>query len=250
MIRAVMFDMGGTLEDIYTDDASIKATAQSLYNILKSHNIQCPYSVDELWDKVFANHQIYKKYAEKTNRELKPEEIWGDYCFKGLDIDRNQVIACSEEIAYMWETTYYHRSLRPHVKETLDGLKNDLGLYLSVISNTASLFQVFSTLDEYGIRDYFEDVTLSSITGYRKPHPYVFEVALRQAKLKPEECCYVGDTVSRDVEGPKENGYAETFQIDSFLTSKRDIGTYKFKPEHKIEDIYEVYTILKAELGK
>ena len=250
MIRAVMFDMGGTLEDIYSDEASYKATAQALYDILKSHDIACPYSVDELWEKIYANHKVYKDYAAKTNRELKPEEIWADYCFKGLDVDREKIVECSEEIAHMWEVTYYHRSLRPRVKEMLDGLKYDLGLKLSVISNTASLFQVFSTLEEYGIRDYFDDVTLSSVTGYRKPHPYVFEVALRQTQLKPEECCYVGDTISRDVVGPKKKGYAETFHIYSFLTASRDVDSYEFKPEHKIDDIYDVYTILKTELGK
>ena len=50
----------------------------------------------------------------------------------------------------------------------LEGLKG-LGMKLGVISNTAALYQVFRTLEEYGIRDYFQDVTLSSVTGYRKP---------------------------------------------------------------------------------
>ena len=111
MIRAVMFDMGGTLEDIFSDDASHKATAQALFDILKSHNIDCPYTVDDLWNKIYSNQKTYKAYAAKTNRELKPEEIWGDYCFKGLDIDKDKIIECSEEIAHMWEVTYYHRSL-------------------------------------------------------------------------------------------------------------------------------------------
>jgi len=68
----------------------------------------------------------------------------------------------------MWEVTHYHRALRPKVKEMLEGLKG-LGMKLGVISNTAALYQVFRTLEEYGIRDYFQDVTLSSVTGYRKP---------------------------------------------------------------------------------
>ncbi len=67
----------------------------------------------------------------------------------------------------MWEVTYYHRELRPKVKETLEELKKR-GYHLGVISNTASLYSVFDVLEQYGIRDYFEDVTLSSVTGYRK----------------------------------------------------------------------------------
>ena len=68
--------------------------------------------------------------------------------------------------AHMWEITHYHRTLRPHVKEMLEGLKG-LGMKLGVISNTASLYQVFDVLRDYGIRDYLQDVTLSSVTGYR-----------------------------------------------------------------------------------
>lgn len=49
----------------------------------------------------------------------------------------------------MWEITHYHRTLRPHVKEMLEGLKG-LGMKLGVISNTASLYQVFDVLKDYG----------------------------------------------------------------------------------------------------
>ena len=49
-----------------------------------------------------------------------------------------------------------------------------------MISNTASLYSVFDVLERYGIRDYFSDVTLSSVTGYRKPNPGIFKIALRQ----------------------------------------------------------------------
>lgn len=133
----------------------------------------------------------------------------------------------------------------------LKGLKEDLGLHISVVSNTGSLFQVFSVLQEYGIRQYFDEINLSSITGYRKPHPHIFNIALQQSGFRAEECAFVGDTVSRDVVGPRKMGYGEVFQITSFLTPLKDVGNYDgFAPDHKIADIYDVYTILKEELGK
>lgn len=121
----------------------------------------------------------------------------------------------------MWEITHYHRALRPHAKEMLEGLKG-LGMKLGVISNTASLYQVFDILEEYGIRDYFQDVTLSSVTGYRKPDPNIFQVSLRQVQSRPEHCAYVGDTISRDVIGPIRMGFGATFHIDSYLTRLKD----------------------------
>ena len=251
MIRAVMFDMGGTLEDVYSDETSDKNTAEALYKILQSHDIQVPYGAQELWGKVGPQITAYKKQSEITLRELKPEEIWVDYGFKGIPVDKEKLAACAEEIAYMWETTFYHRSLRPHAAEMLKGLKEDLGLHISVVSNTGSLFQVFSILQDYGIRQYFDEINLSSITGYRKPHPHIFNIALQQSGFRPEECAFVGDTVSRDVVGPRKMGYGEVFQITSFLTPLKDVGNYDgFAPDHKSSDIYDVYTILKKELGK
>ena len=242
-----MFDMGGTLEDLYFDESNIRRTAHALYEILKKRGISVPYGEEELWGRVYPEILRYKDEAEVTLMELKPEQIWADYGFKNVPVDRDKLVAASEEIAHMWEVTYFDRSLRKNADSMLKGLK-ELGLYVAAVSNTASLFQVFDTLEGYGVRQYFDDVTLSSIVGYRKPHPYIFEVALHQAQLRPEECAFVGDTVSRDVVGPRKMGYARVFKINSMLTPFKDKGSYDgFAPDYEMTDIYDVYRILKEE---
>ena len=247
MIKAVMFDMGGTLEDLYSDEKNNKATAYALYDILKKHDIQVPYGAERLWEIVGEGIQAYKKDSERTLVELKPEVIWCDWGFRDIPVNRTKLAEISEEIAHMWETTFYDRKLREHGAEMLKGLKEDLGMHVSVVSNTGSLFQVFSTLKKYGIRQYFDDVTLSSVTGYRKPHPNIFRVALAQADLDPSECAFVGDTLSRDVVGPRKMGFGRVFKINSFLTPQKDLGEYDVQPDYQITDIYDVYTILKKE---
>lgn len=127
----------------------------------------------------------------------------------------------SEELAQTWEKVYYHRVLRPHVKESLDALQ-ERGYKLGIISNTISLYSVFNVLEEYEIREYFQDVTLSSVTGYRKPHTAIFEIALRQNDSKAENCMYVGDTISRDVIGAKRAKFGKVVQIQSFMTEMSD----------------------------
>ena len=145
----------------------------------------------------------------------------------------------------MWEVTHYHRALRPKVKEMLEGLKG-LGMKLGVISNTAALYQVFRTLEEYGIRDYFQDVTLSSVTGYRKPDPNIFLVSLNQVRSDPKTCAYVGDTVYRDVIGPQRMGFGMTFHINSKLTKCKDVDVPKeIRATYEIDDIYQVYTSMR-----
>lgn len=245
MINTVLFDMGGTLEDIYSDAESKIAAARGVLQILRSHGVDVQVDEDTALRMLTEGWDRYAAYRNPSQRELKPEEIWGDYVLTEFGLDYETVQPFAEELAHMWEVTHYHRSLRPRVREMLEGLKG-LGMKLGVISNTASLFQVYEILKEYGIRDYFQDVTLSSVTGYRKPHENIFKVSLYQIQSRPEECAYVGDTFSRDVIGPQNMGFGMTFHIHSFLTASRDTDIPDtVKPTHSIQDIYEVYTILR-----
>ena len=245
MIDTVLFDMGGTLEDIHVDDESRHASIQGVLDILRAHGIDPNKDFETAASAINAGWERYGAYRDPRQRELKPEEIWGSFVLTDFGLDEESVRPYAEELAHMWEVTHYHRALRPHVREMLEGLK-DLGMKLGVISNTASLYQVFDILKEYGIRDYFQDVTLSSVTGYRKPNPNIFMVSLQQVQSDPSHCAYVGDTISRDVIGPIRMGFGATFHIDSYLTRLKDTHVSPdVKATYNIQDIYEVYTILK-----
>lgn len=245
MIDTVLFDMGGTLEDIHVDDESRRASIQGVLDILHAHGIDPDKDFETAASAINAGWERYGAYRDPRQRELKPEEIWGSFVLTDFGLDEESVRSYAEELAHMWEVTHYHRALRPHVREMLEGLK-DLGMKLGVISNTASLYQVFDILKEYGIRDYFQDVTLSSVTGYRKPDPNIFMVSLHQVQSDPAHCAYVGDTISRDVIGPIRMGFGATFHIDSYLTRLKDTHVSPdVKATYNIQDIYEVYTILK-----
>ena len=245
MIDTVLFDMGGTLEDIHVDDESRHASIQGVLDILRTHGIDPDKDFETAASAINAGWERYGAYRDPRQRELKPEEIWGSFVLTDFGLDEESVRSYAEELAHMWEVTHYHRALRPHVREMLEGLK-DLGMKLGVISNTASLYQVFDIFREYGIRDYFQDVTLSSVTGYRKPNPNIFMVSLQQVQSDPAHCAYVGDTISRDVIGPIRMGFGATFHIDSYLTRLKDTHVSPdVKATYNIQDIYEVYTILK-----
>ena len=245
MITTVLFDMGGTLEDIFVDEASEREAVEKLAEILKDCGLDPGVDLEELKRRVDAGWKRYGAYRDSCDVELKPVEIWCDYVLTDFGFPRETLAPHCEEIAHMWEVTHYHRRLRPRVVPMLEGLK-EMGIKLGIISNTAALYQVFDILKEYGIRDYFQDVTLSSVTGFRKPCTDIFTVALRQVQSEPEECVYVGDTVSRDVIGSKRAGFAKAIQICSKLTGEKDSGIRReFEPDYMVEDIYEVYPIVQ-----
>ena len=91
-------------------------------------------------------------------------------------------------------------------------------------------------------------MTLSSVTGFRKPCREIFTVSLRQVRSRPEECVYVGDTVSRDVIGSKRAGFAAAIQIGSKLTREKDaqVSEDALRADVIIDDIYEVAEVVRA----
>ena len=78
MITTVLFDMGGTLEDIWVDEASEWAAIRGVEAILNAHGLPVSDSLDALKAKIDAGWANYARYREPSMRELKPEEIWCD----------------------------------------------------------------------------------------------------------------------------------------------------------------------------
>lgn len=244
MISAVLFDMGGTLEDIWYSDETAAAVTQAIVKLLGMHGLHTELSTHAFWERLNAGVNRYKEWSEGNELEKKPEEIWPDYYLADFGFPKGEIANIAEKLAGMWEVIYYHRQLRPDVKDTLQALW-DRGYKLGVISNTASLYSVYNLLEQYEIRSFFKDVTLSSVTGYRKPHRTIFEIARRQMQAKAEECVYVGDTLSRDVIGAKRAGFGAVVQIRSQLSSEKDAGVRpQWKPDYVITKISDVVDYL------
>lgn len=221
MIDTVLFDMGGTLEDIWYNNETTASVTQKLIETLQQHGLYPGCNAVTFWNVINAGVARYKTWSESRALE-KSRRKSGRNITCVISADSAKVAEIAEELAGQWEITYYHRELRPDVKPTLDTLRQR-GYKLGVISNTASLYSVFDVLEAYGIREYFQDVTLSSVTGYRKPHPSIFQIALRQIQSAPENCIYVGDTLSRDVIGAKQQNFGAAVQIRSFLSAQRTL---------------------------
>src|SRR5436190_18919358 len=87
--------------------------------------------------------------------------------------------------------------IRPHTREVLMRLA---GRYrLGIISNADG--KIAEVLARCGIADCFESITDSGIVGQEKPHPAIFEAALKSLGAKGNESVYVGDVYSIDYLG-------------------------------------------------
>jgi HAD superfamily hydrolase (TIGR01509 family) len=75
---------------------------------------------------------------------------------------------------------------------------------LAVISNADG--KIADVLESSGIADCFRTITDSGLVGYEKPHPAIFETALRDIGVAPEQSLYVGDMYSVDYVGATRAG--------------------------------------------
>lgn len=97
----------------------------------------------------------------------------------------------------------HHFTLYEEVPDVLRSLRAD-GYTIGLISNTQRSLAEF---ERHFALDGLFDVSLSSFDhGYMKPHPSIFEEALRQARVEPSEAVMVGDSVAHDIEGARRLG--------------------------------------------
>ncbi len=244
-IDAVLFDLGGTLEDVRYSPESRLAACASLKRFLKKEGLDLAAEPEALLKAIERGYLAYRAWSERTMTEAPANRVWAEWYLREFDLPRPEIDRVAEGLALIWETEFHSRELRPDARESLEALKAR-GFRLGVISNTSSESQVLATLGHYGIRDYFDCLCLSCVSGIRKPDPRIFLEALCRLGVAPERAAYVGDTVSRDVSGSKAAGYALAFQIKSFMTAGRDSALPPGcpRPDYVVGELGEIAPIL------
>ena len=167
-IRAVIFDMGGTLEDLYYDDDIRLRATPGIQAILACHGLDARLEVARLYDTITAGLKAYQNWRETSEVELPSARVWSEFVFRDRGLPAGKLAEISEKLAFFYDTNFYVRTMRPEVPAMLARLKS-AGFRLGVISNVVSLGQVPHNLRAYGLDHYFEVVVTSSGFGYRKP---------------------------------------------------------------------------------
>jgi HAD superfamily hydrolase (TIGR01509 family) len=100
----------------------------------------------------------------------------------------------------------------------------------AVISNSDG--KIADVVRRAGIADGFLSITDSGIVGKEKPHPLIFETALKSVGAQPQESLYVGDVYSVDYCGATKAGMkAVLFDVP---------GAYRDKGVARVESLEEL----------
>jgi putative hydrolase of the HAD superfamily len=187
-IRAVLFDLGGTLVD-YHDYAHWCDLAQKIF---------VPVEEEEL---AHAFHEVERE--TDTRDRLGYVEFWRMTLERasGRPVD---TAAARRYIDLLQQHPGFNR-LYSDTRRCLDTLASSRRR-LGVVSNSSSEARVRKILHETEILPYFERVVSSGTEGVEKPDPEIFRRALARMELPPSEALYVGNLAFTDATAAREAG--------------------------------------------
>jgi HAD superfamily hydrolase (TIGR01662 family) len=110
--------------------------------------------------------------------------------------------ACAREIYTEWAASQ-HFELYDDVPAVLRGL-TAAGIRVGLISNSHRCLDSFQS--HFELSEFVTAAVSSADHGFMKPHPSIFQAALRQLGVAPAESVMVGDSVSQDIEGALKAG--------------------------------------------
>jgi putative hydrolase of the HAD superfamily len=199
-IEAVIFDLYGTLVDIWTDESDF-GVYQTLCHFLRFYDIN--FEPEDLASRYqeFAAAQLLERPGPFTEIDvfLVFEEILSEG-LKGKSPERALVIW----LARLFRSLSTRRlGLFPDTLEALDELEATYSLGL--VSDAQWVFSE-PEIRFLGLERYFDAVVLSSRYYVSKPAPQIYSHALRAMKLAPAQALYVGNDLSKDVPGPQAIG--------------------------------------------
>jgi len=239
-IRAIAFDVNGTLVRILADDGderAFRAAAHFLtYQGIDLHR----YELRELY------FQLLKEQL-RTSPERYPEfdavGIWRSIVEDHqTDFTRALPAARLEQIplslAELARGVSRRRlGLYPYVREVLDVLCERYPL--AVVTDAQSAY-ARSELHKVGLLGYFDPVVVSGDHGYRKPDPRLFQLALDGMAVAAGNTLYVGNDMYRDIYGAREAGLTTVmFDSDQGEKTYRDCA-----PDYTITDFRDLPALL------
>jgi putative hydrolase of the HAD superfamily len=207
MLKAVIFDLGGTLLHYESATADVlelnKRGFAALYRHL-SANGRLALPEDVFLTVVVSRAMVEWRAALASSR--------------GISIETSLKAALTELKLTLsddeWHTArqaffapiQHAAEPRQGVRHTLQALKEQ-GMALGLLSNTFWAADIHDAdLARFGLLDFLPIRLYSCDIGRLKPHPGTFQMALTAMGVEPNEAVYVGDRLKTDIEPARRVG--------------------------------------------
>ncbi len=205
-IRAIVFDVGGTL--IYPIDP----IGETYARFASRHRVKLPIVATTA-----AFHEALKNSAPRPKGTIPSngdDRTWWKQVVKASL--PAQAFAESAAFEAFFEEVYLYYAkpeawgIYPEVFEVFESLR-DRVMNLTVLSNWDG--RLHSVLDGNGLGEFFSARFISAELGWEKPDPAIYRHVADVLNIPPHSLLSVGDDVRKDVEGPRKAGW-QTVQIE------------------------------------
>ena len=192
-VRAVLFDLGGTLVD-ECDYAGWTEHARRLYLDFDPDDLRHAYQ--EIQTEMDAEPPV-------RDREARIFEFWR----RALGRAAQKAVTDSTVAKFVRLERSAHRTqqLYSDARRCLDQLRHE-GRLLGVVSNSTSEARVRQILDQVGVLDFFGRIVSSGTEGIEKPDPEIFRRAVSRMAVEPGDALYVGDLANTDAKAAQAAG--------------------------------------------
>ncbi|KAA0763278.1 HAD family hydrolase [Bacillus sp. AR2-1] len=220
MIQAVLFDLDGTLLD---RRQSLEQFIHDQYNRFASHLMNIEKS------------EYCSRFLELDNNGF----TWKDKVYATLLCEYNITTLTPEQLLHDYITNFQHHCIPfKNMHELLHRL-TEQNIKIGIITNGFTEYQI-NNLRALNIHTYTKTILVSEAEGIKKPHPEIFERALKKLDVKATECLYVGDHPENDVLGSERVGILGVWKRDSFWDD--------FEHPRIVNDLLEVLSFLEVEM--
>jgi putative hydrolase of the HAD superfamily len=187
LVRALFFDVGGTLLRPHPSVGAIYASVASRHGIVTT--------ADEM-ERAFRRSWTALKRPGLT---VSRKDWWRELVFHTIG-QENQ--ACFEELFKTFAGPNAWQVF-PDVEDTMREARAR-GLHVGVISNWDERLRPLLT--DMGLARHFGSITVSCEVGAEKPDGRMFHAALQAAGVAADEAVHVGDNDNEDVRGAEAVG--------------------------------------------
>ncbi|MGH7507971.1 MAG: HAD family hydrolase [Gemmatimonadales bacterium] len=208
-LRAVLFDAGNTL--VFLDyDRLARGVGAAL---------ELPLTGEALAAHSYEASRAMER-ASGNDQERAAAYLEALFLQAGVPAGRlRQVRDC---VTRMHRERHLWSSVPERAAEGLSRLR-EAGIRLGVVSNSDG--RVEQALEAAGLRGYFDVVIDSSLAGFEKPDPRIFQAALDALGVGAGEALYVGDLYEVDVLGARAAGMEAILLTASSLPPGRSCHT-------------------------
>jgi putative hydrolase of the HAD superfamily len=239
-IRAVAFDVNGTLVRIWTEDGMEEIFRAAAHFLTYQGIDLCRDQVRELYFQIMAEQQ---HGSPEEYPEFDGVGIWRRIISEHqTDFSRGLPAAKLEHMPlFLTEMSRgisrRRLGLYPNAREVLDELRERYPL--AIVTDAQSAY-ARPELHRVGLLGYFDPIIVSGDHGYRKPDQRLFQFALDGMNVAAEHAVYVGNDMHRDIFGAREAGLTTVmFDSDQGKKAYRDCA-----PDYTITDLRDLLAIL------